>query len=73
MVGLCPLPPPVWKDLMAQAMEEGFLGFSTGLVYAPSIYAGTRELVELAKVGAKYDGIYTSHVRGEGDHLLESV
>jgi len=61
------------KDLMAQAMEEGFLGFSTGLVYAPSIYAGTRELVELAKVAHAYGGNYTSHIRGEGLHVLDAM
>ncbi len=61
------------KDLMEQAMEAGFLGFSTGLVYAPSIYAGTRELVELAKVAHRYGGNYTSHIRGEGLHVLDAM
>ena len=61
------------KALVENAMQQGAPGYSTGLVYSPSQYAPTEELVELAKVVAKYDGIYTSHMRGEGDHLLESV
>ncbi|MEA4921457.1 MAG: D-aminoacylase [Clostridiaceae bacterium] len=61
------------KKLMAEAMEAGFLGFSTGLVYAPSIYAGTKELVELAKVAHSYGGNYTSHIRGEGNHVIEAM
>nr|MBQ4319997.1 amidohydrolase family protein [Clostridia bacterium] len=61
------------RDLMSEAMECGALGFSTGLVYTPSVYATTEELVEIAKVAASYGGVYTSHVRGEGDFLLDSV
>lgn len=61
------------KALMAEAMEAGFLGFTTGLVYAPSIYAGTRELVELAKVAHSYGGNYASHIRGEGLHVLDAM
>ncbi|MBQ1250461.1 MAG: D-aminoacylase, partial [Clostridia bacterium] len=61
------------KKLMAEAMEAGFLGFSTGLIYAPSIYAGTKELVELAKVAHSYGGNYTSHIRGEGCKVKEAM
>lgn len=61
------------EKLMAQAMECGFLGFTTGLVYAPSVYAGTEELVRLARVAARYGGSYTSHIRGEGDTVVQSV
>ena len=61
------------EGLMAQAMECGFLGFSTGLVYAPSVYAGTEELVNIARVAARYGGSYTSHVRGEGRPLIQSI
>jgi len=61
------------KKLMAEAMEAGFLGFTTGLVYAPSIYAGTTELVELAKVAHSYGGNYASHIRGEGLKVLEAM
>ena len=61
------------EELMAQAMECGFLGFTTGLVYAPSVYAGTEELVNIARVAAKYGGSYTSHIRGEGNTVVKSV
>lgn len=61
------------EALMAQAMECGFLGFTTGLVYAPSVYAGTEELVNIARVAARYGGSYTSHIRGEGNTVVQSV
>ena len=60
------------KDLV-EAMEAGFLGVSSGLVYAPSVYASTEELIELVKVMAPYGGVYASHIRGEGDNVLRSV
>jgi len=60
------------KDLV-EAMEAGFLGVSSGLVYAPSVYASTEELIELVKVMEPYGGVYASHIRGEGDHVLRSV
>jgi N-acyl-D-amino-acid deacylase len=49
--------------LTEQGLEQGALGISTGLAYAPSKYADTDELIQLAKVAKKYDGIYTSHIR----------
>lgn len=55
------------------ALEAGALGMSSGLIYAPSHWATTDELVELSKVLARFGGIYTSHIRGEGDTLLEAV
>lgn len=61
------------KSLMESAMQEGALGMSTGLVYAPGIYASTEELIELAKIVAKYGGIYTTHMRDEGDKLLTAL
>ena len=61
------------KKALAQAMEDGAFGMSTGLIYPPSCYAKTDELVELSRVVASYGGIYTSHIRGEGESLLESV
>ena len=61
------------KRLVAEAMEDGAFGLSTGLFYAPSGFADTDEVVELAKVAAKYGGIYVSHIRGEGDTLLEAL
>ena len=61
------------KQLTAQAMEEGAVGLSSSLLYAPSMYASTEELIELAKVASAYDGMYISHIRNEGDRLLESL
>lgn len=63
----------VMQGDLTEAMEAGFLGVSTGLVYAPSVYATTEELIELAKVIKSYKGIYVSHIRGEGDNSLRSV
>ncbi len=61
------------KALVDQAMREGAIGLSSGLIYLPNLYAQTDELIELAKVAAKYGGIYTSHMRGEGAHWKKSV
>lgn len=59
--------------LTEAAMQAGYLGFTTGLVYTPSVYAGTEELIAMAKVAHRYGGIYASHIRGEGDQLADSV
>ncbi len=61
------------KQLVRDAMEEGALGLGSSLIYAPAFYADTDELVELASVAAEYDGLYISHIRSEGNRLLESV
>ncbi len=61
------------KVLTRQAMEQGAVGISSALLYAPSMYASTKELIALAKEVAKYDGMYISHIRDEGDYLLESL
>ena len=61
------------KENICKAMDVGFLGYSSGLVYAPSVYADTAELTELAKVVARYKGIYSSHIRGEGVNLFNSI
>ncbi|HLW79907.1 MAG TPA: D-alanyl-D-alanine carboxypeptidase/D-alanyl-D-alanine-endopeptidase [Terriglobia bacterium] len=54
------------KDLVDQAMRQGAMGLSTALIYPPGQYAKTPELVELAKVAARYGGIYATHMRSEG-------
>ncbi|HSG72406.1 MAG TPA: amidohydrolase family protein, partial [Planctomycetaceae bacterium] len=61
------------ERLAKQAMEDGAWGMSTGLIYVPSVYADTDELVSIAEVIGKESGIYVSHMRGEGTTLLESV
>jgi N-acyl-D-amino-acid deacylase len=58
------------KKNLAQALEQGAFGMSLGLIYAPGMYADTKEIIELAKVVAKYDGIVTSHVRGSSETNL---
>lgn len=61
------------KTLVGEAMQQGALGLSTGLIYAPASYANTDELVELAKVAASYGGGYATHMRSEGARLIEAV
>ncbi|MBM4169736.1 MAG: D-aminoacylase [Ignavibacteria bacterium] len=61
------------KSLVRQGMEEGALGIGSSLIYAPAFYAKTDELVELCKVAAGYGGMYISHMRSEGNQLLEAV
>ena len=61
------------QKLLADAMEDGAWGLSTGLIYAPGSYATTEELVELAAVAARHRGFYASHIRGEGASVLEAV
>jgi len=61
------------KSLVRQAMEEGALGIGSSLIYAPPFYPSTEELIELRQVAAEYDGLYISHMRSEGNRLLESL
>ncbi len=61
------------KALVRQAMEEGAMGVGSSLIYAPAFYASTEELIELSKVAAEYDGMYISHMRSEGNQLLEAL
>jgi len=61
------------KSLVAEAMKDGAVGLSTALQYAPAPYARTDELVALAGVAGQYGGIYATHMRSEGDAVLESI
>jgi len=61
------------KATLETAMQSGAMGMTTALIYPPSSYATTPELIEMAKVAAKYGGIYASHMRGEGKELVQSV
>ena len=61
------------RRLVRQEMEAGALGIGSSLIYAPAYYAKTEELIELCKVAAEYQGKYISHVRNEGNQLLEAV
>jgi N-acyl-D-amino-acid deacylase len=61
------------RELVRREMEAGALGIGSSLIYAPAFYAKTEELIELCKVAAKYRGKYISHMRSEGNQLLESI
>jgi N-acyl-D-amino-acid deacylase len=61
------------ENLVSQAMEEGAFALSSGLIYVPGIFSQTTELAALAGVSGKYGGFYSSHIRGEGDTLLDAV
>ncbi|MDE3200867.1 MAG: D-aminoacylase [Acidobacteriota bacterium] len=61
------------KKLVDEAMHEGAVGVSTSLQYAPAPYAKTDELIALASEASKYGGIYATHMRSEGDQVLESI
>jgi len=61
------------RQLVRQEMEAGALGIGTSLIYPPAFYAKTEELIELCKVAAKYQGKYISHMRSEGNQLLEAI
>lgn len=61
------------KGLVEQAMKDGAVGLSTGLIYLPGSFAKTEEIVELAKVVAAYDGIYTSHMRHEDTRIYQAL
>ena len=61
------------KRLVREAMEQGAVGVSTSLQYAPAPYATTEELIALASEAAKYGGIYATHMRSEGDAVLQAL
>lgn len=61
------------KALTREAMEAGAIGLSTSLIYPPAVYAPEEEITELAKVAGEYGGRYYTHMRNEGDQLLEAI
>ena len=61
------------KGLMATAMQQGAMGMTTALIYPPSSYAKTDELIAMAKVAGAYGGLYASHMRGEGKEVVQAV
>jgi N-acyl-D-amino-acid deacylase len=61
------------QDILERAMQQGSFGFATALIYPPASYTTTDELIALAKVAAKYGGIYISHVRGESFRVKEAI
>ena len=61
------------KQLLEKSLDEGGHGLSTGLIYAPAMFSSKEELIELAKVAAAKDGIYTSHMRSESNKVIEAI
>ena len=61
------------EQLVDKAMKDGAVGLSTGLIYIPGTYTKTPEIVALAKVAAKYDGVYATHMRDEGDSVTFAI
>ena len=61
------------KQMVREAKEDGALGVGSSLIYAPAFYSSTEELIELSKVASEYDGLYISHMRSEGNRLLQSI
>jgi N-acyl-D-amino-acid deacylase len=61
------------EGLVEEGMKNGAVGFSTGLIYIPGTYSTTDEVVRLAKVAARYKGVYASHMRDEGDSIVQAI
>jgi N-acyl-D-amino-acid deacylase len=61
------------EDLVEQAMKDGAVGMSTGLIYVPGTYAETDEVIGLASVEARYNGVYASHIRNEEMKVTEAI
>jgi N-acyl-D-amino-acid deacylase len=70
-----PMPDELKKmeALVEQGMKDGAVGLSTGLIYVPGTYAKTDEITDLARVAARYGGIYATHMRSEGEHVAEAI
>jgi N-acyl-D-amino-acid deacylase len=61
------------EELVEKGMKDGAVGLSTGLIYVPGTYAKTEEVVALARVAKKYNGVYASHIRNEADKVFEAI
>lgn len=61
------------EKLVEEAMKNGAVGLSTGLIYIPGTYSGTDEILRLAKQASKYKGVYASHMRDEGDSVVQAI
>ncbi|HYM61775.1 MAG TPA: D-aminoacylase [Thermoanaerobaculia bacterium] len=61
------------ERIVDQAMREGAIGLSTSLIYIPAVFSKTDEIINLARVAAKYDGVYFTHIRDEGDHIDDAL
>jgi N-acyl-D-amino-acid deacylase len=61
------------EGMVEQGMKDGAVGLSTGLIYIPGTYSKTEEVVRLAKAASKYNGVYASHMRDEGDSVIQAI
>ncbi len=61
------------ESIVEQAMKDGAVGLSTGLIYIPGTYSKTEEVIRLAKAASKYNGVYASHIRNEGDSVTQAI
>ena len=61
------------QGLVETAMRDGAVGLSTGLIYVPGTYAGTDEVIALADVAARHDGVYATHMRSEGNEVMKAI
>ena len=61
------------KEYAIEAMEAGAFGMSTGLIYAPQVYAKTEEIIDVVKVVVQYGGLYFSHIRDEGEYVIDAI
>lgn len=61
------------EAIVEQGMRDGAVGLSTGLIYVPGTYAKTDEVTALARVAARHGGVYATHMRSEGEHVLEAI
>ncbi|HUY14824.1 MAG TPA: D-aminoacylase [Terriglobia bacterium] len=61
------------EALVSQGMQDGAIGLASGLIYAPNMFESTQDLIQLARVAAKYGGIYSTHIRGEGNNATQAL
>lgn len=61
------------RKMIEQGMEDGAVGFSTGLIYVPGTYSTSEEVIELAKVAGQFGGVYASHIRNESDRVFAAI
>lgn len=61
------------EQLVEQAMKDGAVGFSTGLIYVPGTYTPTHEIIRLARIASKFGGVYATHMRSESDEIIAAI
>jgi len=61
------------EGIVEKAMQDGAMGMSTGLIYIPGTFTPTEELIRLASIAGKYNGVYATHMRDEGDSVIQAI